>query len=96
MWKASVAVVISCAIAGIFEGTQMLMSVESLLKKMTSRACVLSIPIIVSIVTAAFGCSQSISTVLTSQLMKKTYESRRIHKYDLALNLENTGIVLLR
>lgn len=50
--------------------------------------------IIVSIVTAAFGCSQSISTVLTSQLMKKTYESRRIHKYDLALNLENTGIVL--
>lgn len=94
MWKASVAVVISCAIAGIFEGTQMLMSVESLLKKATSRAEVFFYTIIVSIVTAAFGCSQSISTVLTSQLMKKTYESRRIHKYDLALNLENTGIVL--
>ncbi|MCT7443484.1 hypothetical protein N5V56_23665, partial [Escherichia coli] len=32
--------------------------------------------------------------VLTTQLMKKSYEDKNIDKYELAIDLENTAIVL--
>lgn len=94
MWQASVVVYISCALAGIFDGTNMLKSVEKFFSRAKTHADLFSYTTVVSILTAAFGCNQSISTVLTHQLMANTYKERNIDKYKLALDLENTGIVL--
>lgn len=94
MWKASLVVFISCALAGIFDRTNMLKSVERILMKGKTRYQLLIYTTIVSIVTAAVGCSQSISVVLTNQLMQKSYEDKGIDHYHLAIDLENTGIVL--
>lgn len=94
MWKASLVVFVSCSLAGIFEGTDMLKSVENILGKARTRGEVFFYTTIVSILTAAFGCNQSISIVLTDQFMACTYKQKKLDKYKLAIDLENTAIVL--
>lgn len=94
MWKPSVVILISCALAGIFEGTGMLKTVEDLLIKARTRSELFSYTAGMSILTAAFGCSQTISVVLTNQLMTKPYKEKGLDQYKLALDLENTSIVL--
>lgn len=94
MWKASLVVYVSCALAGIFAGTNMLNSVEKILARARTRTELFAYTIVVSILTAAFGCNQSMATVLTNQLVASTYQEKNIDKYTLALDLENTGIVL--
>lgn len=94
MGKVAIIVFVSCALAGIIEGTEMLESVENLFKKAKSRYHIFISTIIVSIVTAALGCNQSIAIVMTSQFMKKLYQERNIDKYELAVDVENTSVVL--
>lgn len=94
MLKASLVVFISCSLAGIFEGTNMLKNIENVLMKAKTRYKLFIYTIIVSIFTGAFGSNQSIAVVLTTQLMKKSYEDKNIDKYELAIDLENTAIVL--
>jgi NhaC family Na+:H+ antiporter len=94
MLKVSVIVFISSGFTGIFEGTGMLKAVE----KYTGRAS--TIPsrflttIIVSIVTAAFGCTQVMAVMLTHMLMKKAYEKNKSTAEEMAVDLENTAIVI--
>lgn len=94
MWQAALVVYVSCALAGIFAGTNMLSSVEKVLARAKTRVELFACTIVVSILTAAFGCNQSMATVLTNQLVTSTYQEKHIDKYTLALDLENTGIVL--
>jgi Na+:H+ antiporter, NhaC family len=94
MWQASLVVFISCALSGIFSGTNMLQSIEDILMRAKTRYMLFIYTTIASIVTAAFGCNQSISSVLTHNLIDKSYEDKNIHKNELAVDLENTGVVL--
>lgn len=94
MWKASFVVFVSCALSGIFDGTNMLKNIEDILMRGKSRYILFIYTAITSIVTAAFGCNQSIATVLTHHLMNKSYEDKNIDNYQLAIDLENTGVVL--
>lgn len=94
MWKASTVVFITCSLAGIFNGTNMLKSIENILIKAKTRFELFLYTTITSLLTAAFGCNQSISVVLTSQLMAKPYKEKKADPSKLALDLENTGIVI--
>ena len=94
MWQASLVIFISCALSGIFNGTNMLQNIEDILMRAKTRYMLFIYTTITSIVTAAFGCNQSISSVLTHSLMNKSYEDKNIDRYELAVDLENTGIVL--
>jgi NhaC family Na+:H+ antiporter len=94
MWQASLVIFISCALSGIFNGTNMLQNIEDILMRAKTRYMLFIYTTITSIVTASFGCNQSISSVLTHSLMNKSYEDKNIDRYELAVDLENTGIVL--
>lgn len=94
MYKPSVVVFVSCSLAGILETTRVLEGVEVYLEKAKTRSRLFFNTTLVSLFTAAFGSSQAISVVLTSQLMSKAYTKLKIDKYQLALDIENTGIVL--
>lgn len=90
MLKVCVVVIISTAFAGIFSGTQILRRVEVFLEQVKSRSgCFLS-TCGVGIGAAAFGCTQTIAILLTQQLVEQKYKDRD----DLALDLENTVVVL--
>jgi len=94
MGKAALVVFISCALTGIFNETNMLKSIENILMKARTRSSLFIYTTIVSIVTAAIGSNQSISIVLTNQLMYRSYKDKNIDNHQLALDLENTGVVI--
>lgn len=94
MWPPALVVSVSCALAGIFNGTNMLSSIEKGFTKAKNHAELFMYTTVVSILTAAFGCNQSISVVLTHQFMANTYKEKNIDNDTLALDLENTSIVL--
>jgi len=72
----------------------MLKSIEDLMMRAKGRFSLFIHTIIVSFLTAAFGCNQSISSVLTYNLLHKSYEANGMDNYKLAIDLENTGITL--
>ncbi len=94
MLKTSLVVFVASAFAGIFEGTGMLNNVENITQKADSRYEAFRNVTITSIITSAFGCTQSIAVILTHMLNKKSYDKNKIDNSKLAVDLENTAIVI--
>jgi len=93
MLKVSIVVFVSCALAGIFEGIKVFDKLKnSLLNMKLTGYKLFAATSIVSIVTAAFGCSQSIAIIMTSEIMKDCYDSSDKHQF--ALDIENTSILI--
>lgn len=94
MLKTALIVFVSSAITGIFEGTEMLESIKNLTMKTKNSYEVFLCTILISIVSAAFGCTQAIAIILTEHLMEKTYGNKNIDKHKLAVDIENSAVVL--
>ena len=94
MLRISVIVFISSGFTGVFDGTGMLKTVEKYTGKANTRPFLFLTTVIVSIITAAFGCTQVMAVMLTHMLMKKVYDDSNISSEELALDLENTAIVI--
>lgn len=94
MLNVAIVVFISSAFAGIFEKADMLKSIEALTEKYKGRSGSFLATTIMSILTAAFGCSQAIAVILTNILMKKTYDRNNLSNVDMAIDIENTAIVI--
>ena len=93
MLKTCVVVFVSCSLAGIFTGIKMFDSLKAALLNMRlSRYKLFGVTSLVSIMTAAFGCSQTIAVVMTREIVKDCYH--HLDNYQLALDLENTGIII--
>jgi NhaC family Na+:H+ antiporter len=93
MLKTCLVIFISCSLAGLFEGIKMFDSLKNrLLSKSLARHKLFGVTAIVSVITGAFGCSQTMSVVMTREIVKDCYDS--LSSYQLALDLENTGIIL--
>ena len=94
MLKTALVIFISSAFSGIFEGTGMLNRVQETLDKAGSRYEIFRNVVITGICTSAFGCSQSLSVIMTHMLNKKSYNKNAISKEQAAVDLENTAIVI--
>ncbi|WP_323713119.1 Na+/H+ antiporter NhaC family protein [Gloeocapsopsis dulcis] len=94
MLKVSLVVIISTALAGIIAGTRILEFVEVFLNKAKTRSSLFLGTIIVGIAAAAFGCTQTIAILLTQQLVQESYQNKKLDNYQLAVDLENTVVVL--
>lgn len=93
MLKTCLVVFISCCLAGIFQGIKMFENLKnSLLRMELTRHKLFGVTSIVSIVTAAFGCTQSIAVIMTNEILNDCYNPSE--KYKFALDLENSGILL--
>jgi NhaC family Na+:H+ antiporter len=94
MLKVSIVVIISSAFSGIFEGTGILNSLDNIISKANTRFELFITTIIVSTVTAAFGCTQALAIILTDQLVKKTYDLKGNSSTELAIDIENTAVLI--
>jgi Na+:H+ antiporter, NhaC family len=94
MLKVAVVVFLSSAFAGIFEGTGMLDNIKRSIENAKSRENIFIITILISLATAAFGCTQALAIILTHQLNKELYEKKAIDKYLQAVDIENSAVVL--
>lgn len=94
MLNVALIVLISSTYAGIFEGTGLLRGLEDFVEKMARRLGVYPATVLTSTVSAAFGCNQTLAVILTHQFTHKIYEKRRLSNDKLALDLENTAIMI--
>lgn len=94
MVKLSLIVFMSSALNGIFEGANMLEFIQEPINKIKRKDLLFLVTIVVSIVSAMVGCTQVLAVMLTNMTMKGSYEKNCIDKYNLAMDLENTAIVI--
>ncbi|MBE9177224.1 Na+/H+ antiporter NhaC family protein [Oculatella sp. LEGE 06141] len=94
MVKVSIVVIISTAFVGIFAGTQALQRIELFLVNVKSRRDRFLSTCLIGIGSAAFGCTQTIAILLTQQLVENKYKENEQGHYKLALDLENTVVVI--
>jgi len=94
MLKVALIVLISSSYSGIFEGTGLLQPIEHFFERLSAKISVFPTTILSSIATAAFSCNQTLAVMLTHQFAYKIYEKEQRNKYQLALDMENTVILL--
>ncbi|KAB8332258.1 Na+/H+ antiporter NhaC family protein [Scytonema tolypothrichoides VB-61278] len=94
MLRISLVVILSTSLSGIIVGTKILVTVDNLLKKASSRSHLFFGTSTVGLASAAFGCTQTLAILLTHQLVKEKYEQERLDNYELATDIENTAVVL--
>ncbi|MEG2289033.1 MAG: Na+/H+ antiporter NhaC family protein [Clostridium sp.] len=94
MIKLVIIVFLSSALTGIFEGANMLSFIDLTLSKIENRSMLFLTTIITSIISAMVGCTQVLAVMLTNMTLGKTYERLGFDKTILALDLENTAIVI--
>lgn len=94
MLEIVVILLISCCYSGIFTGTGML---DKLQEKLTS-ACTkfgrFTIMVLISIGSAACFCNQTIATLMCNDLLKKPYLDEGGTEEELAIDMENSVILI--
>ncbi|MBQ1471913.1 Na+/H+ antiporter NhaC family protein [Eubacterium sp. AB3007] len=85
---------ISCTYSGIFNGTGMLLSLQNRLDKACSRIGRFAVMVIISLVSAAMFCNQTIATLMCNDLMERSYEKDGGSKEELAIDMENSVILI--
>ena len=94
MLQVSLIVLISSAYSGLFAGTGLLRDIEQTYELISRKTSIYVGTVVTSFATAAFGCNQTLAVMLTHQLTHGLYEKKRLNRYRLALDLENTVIVI--
>ena len=92
MLKTCYIIVISCSISGFFSGLNVFESLKIKLKeKNLSKSSIFLVTVILGIINAAVGCSQTIAIILTLDIVKDLYEDEP--NDELALDFSNSAIL---
>lgn len=94
MGTAMVMALLSCGLVNIVNKLGILKLVSEKIGVVKSEWKIYLYTIVVAILTAVISCSQSTSILLTSQIMKKIYKKNGFTKELLALDIENSSVVL--
>lgn len=92
--SAALVVFISSAFAGIFSGAELLHGVELAVRRMHARCGAYLTNMLVSWVTAAAACNQTLALLLTSQLQFALHNTSPASRTKFALMLENSVIMV--
>lgn len=94
MVNAAITVFVSSSLSGLLDGTGMLKNFEAIFAKAKTYFNLFLYTCITATLTAAFGCNQTMSIILTSQLLRKSYRDHGLDKHQQAVDIENTSVVI--
>lgn len=94
MARICLVVIISTALSGLLSGTQSLRRLSQSLTGLRGQRSLFLSTLSVSLVTAAYGCTQTLAILLTQTLMLPHYQQAQISSEQFALDLENTAVLL--
>ena len=94
MLEIVVILLISCCYSGIFSGTGMLNALQDRLSSACTRFSRFVIMIIISIASSACFCNQTIATLMCNDLLKKPYLDGGGTAEELAIDMENSVILI--
>lgn len=85
---------LSCTYSGIFAGTDMLGGIQDKLKPMMQKIGRFGTMVVVSFATLMLFCNQTIASMMCNDILGKPYEEAGASKDELAMDIENSVIVL--
>ncbi|WP_276630584.1 Na+/H+ antiporter NhaC family protein, partial [Terrisporobacter hibernicus] len=92
MFKTCYIIIISCCLTGFFSGLNILGGLEKHLKKIKlNRSKLFFITLLLGLIIASIGCSQTIAFILTIEILKDTYEN--YYNEDIAMEFSNSAIL---
>lgn len=94
MTEVAVILIISGSYSGIFSGTNMLEQLQNKISAACAKASRFTVMILMSIGTSAVFCNQTIATLMCADLMKKPYLSGGGSLSELAIDMENSVILI--
>ena len=94
MARVAAIVLIASTYSGIFQGAGLLDGIQRFLERMSRRLSLYSVTAATGVVTNMFACNQTLSVMLTHQLMQGIYEREKRSPTALALDLEDTAILV--
>jgi len=94
MIEVVIILLISCSYSGIFNGTNMLESLQQKLGAACTRLGRFSVMVLISIGSAAVFCNQTIATLMCSDFLKKPYKDGGGSMEELAIDMENSVILI--
>lgn len=94
MLEIVVILIISSSYSGIFSGTNMLDSLQEKLGKACGKLGRFAVMIFMSIAMSCIFCNQTIGTLMCADLMKKPYIDGGGNNTELAIDLENSVILI--
>lgn len=86
--------IISSTYSGIFNGTSMLLSLQDRLSSACRKSGRFAVTLCMSIGVSAVFCNQTIATMMCCDLMKQPYLSGGGNREELAIDLENSVILI--
>lgn len=93
MLTSMIVVISSCAMIGVFKQINVLKVIKEKVQHIKTRAGLFAGTFFTAVITGMIGCNQTISIVMTEQIMEDIYKEKGISKKDLGKDLENTGVV---
>lgn len=87
-------VLLSCSYSGIFSGTDMLGNIQGALERLMGKIGKFGAMMVTGAATTGIFCNQTIASIMCSDLMGKPYEKQGAGKTELAIDIENSVIVM--
>ena len=94
MAQVCVVVFLSTALSGLLTRTHSLAWIGRWLRGVQQQRQLFTGTILISLLSAAFGCTQTIAILLTHQLVSAQYQQQGHSVQQIAIDLENTAVVL--
>lgn len=94
MFNAMLIVLASSAFAGLFEHTDLIVSFEKRIEKLSENTTPFFSSIVTGIITASLGVTQALAIIMSEQLLKKPYALNGKSNYDLALDIADSAVLI--
>ena len=94
MGKVCGVVLVSTALAGLLSGMGTFDQVGRWLARWSTQRGLFGGTLFASVLTSAFGCTQTISILLTQQIAQPRYVSAQLSQEQLAVDIENSAVVI--
>lgn len=94
MVKVTLIVAASCTISGLFDGTGMLHRLEGAIEALAGKTGRFPVTALVSLAGSAAFCNQTLASIMSNQLVAGVYRKQGASRRELAVDLENSVILL--
>ena len=94
MFKAAMIVLTASTYSGVIEKIGIFDALEKLIMKYMAKLGKFTTAAAVSVVMSMISCNQTLAIMLTEQVMRKPNSEMKIDKYDTALDLEDSAVLL--